>query len=122
MIALANPVITNGISKTAYRWFGDNERAVAISFGALGTPIGCMAGMLIGPQFISELKQGGALTAEQTKLGKQEVNYYVLWHAVIDTILCIPLILFFVEKPSKYPSEAAKKMDEEREQTEYSVS
>lgn len=24
LIALANPVITNGISKTAYRWFGDN--------------------------------------------------------------------------------------------------
>lgn len=57
LIALANPIITNGISKTAYRWFGDNERAVAISFGALGTPIGCMTGLLIGPQFITELKQ-----------------------------------------------------------------
>ena len=49
LIALANPIITNGISKTAYRWFGDKERAVAISFGALGTPIGCMAGLLLGP-------------------------------------------------------------------------
>lgn len=24
-VALANPILTNGISKTAYRWFGDNE-------------------------------------------------------------------------------------------------
>ena len=95
---------------------------MAISFGALGTPIGCMTGLLIGPQFISELKQGGALTADQIHQGKQEVHYYVLWHAVIDTILCIPLIIFFVDKPSRYPSEAAKKMDQDREQTEYSVS
>jgi len=62
-------VITNGISKTAYRWFGDNQKAVAISFGALGTPIGCMCGMLIGPLFISELKQGGSLTAAQREQG-----------------------------------------------------
>jgi hypothetical protein len=39
----------------AFRWFGDDERAIAITFGALGSPLGCIIGIIVGPLFISEV-------------------------------------------------------------------
>ena len=94
----------------AYRWFGDDERAVAISFGALGTPVGCMMGLLLGPQFISEIKKVREGSSIDRKEGRLEVDNYLFWHAVIDTMMCVPVILFFVEKPKHFPSLAAKNM------------
>ena len=44
-----NPILANGVSKMAYRWFPDDERAIAISIASLGNPFGSMLGMLVGP-------------------------------------------------------------------------
>jgi len=39
----------------AFRWFADDERATAITIGALSSPLGCIAGIIVGPLFISEV-------------------------------------------------------------------
>lgn len=103
----------------AYRWFGDDERAVAISFGALGTPVGCVVGLMVGPNFITETWTSGQITKSEQTTGRHEVENYVFWHAVIDTVLCLPLIFLFVEKPKFFPSRAAKSMG--RSEDQYSI-
>lgn len=105
LVATVCPILTNGISKMAYRWFADDEVAVAISFGALGAPLGCIVGVLLGPQFIDE-----------TKATKAQVEYYVLWHAIMDTAMCLPLILFFRNHPKHFPSAFAQSRSKHCEQ------
>jgi hypothetical protein len=56
LVAVVSVILNNGVSKMAYLWFPEDERAIAISLVSLGNPIGAILGMLIGPQFISETR------------------------------------------------------------------
>ena len=78
----------------AYRWFDDDEVATSISFASIAGPIGCILGLIAGPQFIDE---SGA-TAHQ-------VEYYLLWHGVVNTVLCLPILLFFRNHPKNISSD-----------------
>jgi len=46
---MMNPIFINGISKMAYRWFDNDEVAVAISFASIAGPVGCILGLMAGP-------------------------------------------------------------------------
>lgn len=75
-----------------------------------------MVGMILGPQFITEtMSSGQNLTEKQKYNGKVETSNYVLWHAILDTALCLPLVLFFVERPKYFPSYAARIMNKDNE-------
>lgn len=52
-------------------------------------------------------------------MGRLEVENYVYWHAVIDTILCLSLVFLFAEKPKHFPSRAAEAMGKSERQ--YSI-
>lgn len=65
LIACCQPFLCNGVSKLASAWFGDSERGLATALGSLTTPIGCILGLVMGPLFVSELKQGGDISSAQ---------------------------------------------------------
>ena len=88
----------------AYRWFPENERAVAISLVTLGNPIGSILGMVIGPLFIQETSSSPFPVQKEI----DQVHEYIRWHAIVDTVLCIPLLFIFRERPQNYPSKGAE--------------
>lgn len=49
------PFIGNGVSKLATNWFGDNERALGTTIGALSNPFGCIMGFTLGGIYIKEV-------------------------------------------------------------------
>lgn len=77
----------------AYRWFESDEVAKAISFASIAGPIGCILGLMAGPQFIDE---EGANT--------HQVEYYLLWHGVVNTLMCLPILMFFRNHPKNSSS------------------
>ena len=63
--------------------------------------------MCVGPQFIEEF-QGSIGDLSRYVL---EIENYLFWHGVFDICLCLPLIILFKEKPSKYPTPEAQILD-----------
>jgi sugar phosphate permease len=95
--------LVNGVSKLATAWFGDGERGLATALGSLTTPIGCIVGLVMGPIFVAEYKDGGDVSRAQ-----QEIGHYMMISGGITTCMCLPLLIFFEERPEKFPSKSAK--------------
>ena len=53
--------------------------------------------MILGPFFVND-----------SKLTKGHVNDLLMAHALISTVVSIPMLIFFKERPKDFPSEAAK--------------
>ena len=100
-IAISQPFFSNGVSKLASVWFADDERALATTIGSLSIPLGCIMGMVLGPVFIPEIDK------YQHENGKEDITFYLMISAIACTLLSIWCILFFREKPNKYPSRSA---------------
>jgi len=98
LIALFQPLLGNGVSKLATRWFSDNERALATAIGSLSLAIGCIIGMVLGPFYINS-----SLGKDPVK-GKEAFVDYLFFTAILATVMNIYTILFFEEKPKYYPS------------------
>ena len=82
------PFIGNGVSKLATNWFGDNERALATTIGALSNPFGCIMGFVLPSFFISDNDKANHV------LGKEHVMQYLRFTAFIVTIMCLPSLIF----------------------------
>ena len=65
-------------------------------------------GMVLGPFFIAETDK------YQHEQGKKDIQNYMLISAVICTALSITCILFFREKPARYPSRSAMTSGEDK--------
>lgn len=89
------------MSKLATKWFADNERALATTIGSLALPLGCIMGMVLGPMFILDSDK------EDVALGVSHIENYMFISATIVSACCVPMLLFFKEKPNHYPSKAA---------------
>jgi MFS family permease len=89
------------VSKLATKWFADDERALATTIGSLATPLGCIMGMVIGPFFVLDSDK------LDNKNGHIHVNNYMFFSAVLVSIFCLPVIIFFKESPDRFPSMAA---------------
>ena len=64
--------------------------------GTLTNPLGVLMGFSLGSVFIAN------------DSGKRDVVDYLWFAAVINTAMCLPIIVFFKEKPPFYPSVIAK--------------
>jgi sugar phosphate permease len=104
MIASFQPYFCNGVSKLATVWFGDEQRALATTIGSLATPIGCILGMIMGPFFVSENDR------MDYDLGRKHVIDYMFFTAGFVTVLTVPMLLLYTERPEHFPSSAAKNM------------
>ena len=90
------------MSKVATRWFSDKERAIATTIMSLADPIGCIIGMILGPMYVLDSDK------DDPETGKLHVNELLMIQAIACTVLYLPLLLFFKERPKHYPSNAAR--------------
>ena len=89
LVAVFQPFLYDAISKIATRWFADDQRALATTFGSLADPIGCIIGILIGPFYIAEGDE------DDPETGKQKVCELIFIQAIICTVMCIPVLVGF---------------------------
>ena len=87
MAAMCVPFIGNGVSKLATNWFGDNERALGTTIGALSNPFGCIMGFTLGGLYISEADKNNHAQ------GKKHVMDYLWFMSIVVTCMCVPCIL-----------------------------
>jgi len=66
-LAMFQPPLMNAVSKVATTWFGDGQRALAITIGSLANPLGCIFGFAVGAIFVTNDD------AEDVVVGKQHV-------------------------------------------------
>lgn len=98
------PFLMNGCSKLASIWFGPSELTIATALGALSLPIGCVSSFGIGPVFVLD----SDADPDRHMQGREAIRHYCLLIAVIITILSMPMLLLYRQKPNTYPSESAE--------------
>mmetsp|Transcript_23459 Transcript_23459/g.36141 ORF Transcript_23459/g.36141 Transcript_23459/m.36141 type:complete len:171 (+) Transcript_23459:863-1375(+) len=86
----------------ATNWFPDDQRALATALGSLSNPLGCIFGLALGPFFVFESDK------DDHEAGKEHMRTFMLFCAVVGTLMSIPTLIFFREKPKYYPSKIAK--------------
>ena len=80
----------------ATNWFGDNDRAIASNLGSMAIPIGSLTAFILSAALVNKDK------------GKEDVEKYVLYTAIINTVLGIPMFFFYQDKPKIFPSAVAE--------------
>jgi Na+/melibiose symporter-like transporter len=74
---------------------------MATTIGSLSNPLGCILGYGLGSLFVFDSD------LDDIVVGKEHVRYYLWFSAILITCLNIPILLFFIQKPKEFPSEAA---------------
>lgn len=96
--------IISGPSKVSTIWFGDNERAIATTIGALSVPIGSILGFVLPMFFIREY-QDNEWTDPATKIEAiKEIGNYIIGQSIVVCLFCIPIIIFVKNRPEHMPS------------------
>lgn len=93
-------VILNGSPKTANRWFLPKNTPVITSLIIATTPVGVFLGYLIPILYIDE----DAIP----ETGKTQFFNLILMEFIITTVFCLPVIIFYREKPPTPPSETSE--------------
>lgn len=102
--ALVYPFFQNSFSRIATLWFGENERTLAATVGAMSYGGGTFIGLLLGPFFVldSDREEG------HMELGKEHVRTLMLVAAVLVTVICLPTLVIFRRAPKNFPSPSAE--------------
>ena len=99
--SIGQPLIFNTPAKIAAYWFKPENRVKATTFLSIISPIGFAAGFLIP----------GLAIGDTTNMGSDEFKNKVwnlfFYQALIFTVLCVPGLFFFKEKPVSPPSASA---------------
>jgi len=85
-------------SKVASNWFGDKERALASSLGALSVFIGAMFSFTI-PQFIF-----GPEDTKDLALGRRDFCLFLMIQTILISVFTIPALSFIKQEPPSPPS------------------
>lgn len=101
-MATGQPFLINGTSKLACIWFGDNERAIAIGIVSFGLAIGTIIGLSMASFFIFDDDKNN-----HAKIRKETENF-MLWVSWGTTALCLPMIIFYKQRPRYFPSRSAE--------------
>jgi len=87
IVAWTNAPVQMATIKVSERWFGPEERTIAVAGQSLAFVIGGIAGFIIGPFFV-------------TSNATVEDVYSFLWvQSIVITIFSVPAIFLFAEKP-----------------------
>lgn len=100
--AVGQPLIFNTPAKIAAFWFKPENRVKATTFLSIISPIGVGMGFLIPGVVIGDTSNMG------TDEFKDKVWGLFFYQSLVFTIVCVPGILFFKEKPLTPPSLSAE--------------
>jgi MFS family permease len=103
IMAIGQPLTLVAPPKVAATWFGDNQRALATTIGALAGPVGCVIGFVFPFAFL------GDGDIENTSDARTKVRNYILVQSIIVTLLGLPIFFFVKNKPKIAPSVSALK-------------
>jgi hypothetical protein len=87
----------NGATKMASIWFTDDDRTIATSLAGLGIPIGCLIAFGVGPMAISDAHAKNK--TNNYAHGKMKTKEFMLEIAILATICCLPLAIFYKARP-----------------------
>mmetsp|Transcript_39360 Transcript_39360/g.28475 ORF Transcript_39360/g.28475 Transcript_39360/m.28475 type:complete len:164 (-) Transcript_39360:541-1032(-) len=73
--------------KVAERWFGPNERTLAVSAQSFAFIVGGIAGFILGPIFVRE------------NATLEDVETLMFYQCILVTIFALPTLIFFNERP-----------------------
>ena len=90
-----------GPPKVAAVWFGDRERSIATTIGALAGPLGSVIGFIF-PVFFVHTPDGR--TEPELVTIREEVRTYMFWQSVYVTVCVAPILLLGRSKPRYPPS------------------
>lgn len=80
---------------------------MAIGIGSLATPLGAIAGIGLGPFFVSD----SDIDNDSTVLDDVHIMLWIM--AIATTASCAPIILFTKQRPKNFPSKSAVKKSEQ---------
>lgn len=69
--------------------------------GTLAMPLGIILGMSFGPIFVKNDD------VKDIDAGKKHVETLMLVSAIVNTLMCLPVIVLYKEKPTHFPSRVA---------------
>lgn len=104
-LAMLYPFFLNGMSKFVCLWFGDGQRATAMSLVSLAMPFGTIIGFIFAPVYI---KNQDKYNFEKCR---EHLIEYMRFTAIQITVMSLPIILFYKAYPDKYPSKSAEEND-----------
>ena len=96
VLAIAQPFIYNAPAKLSANWFGEKERIYATSIGANANLLGVAIGYFVPALFVGDNDTG--------ETAKQHVFHLMISVSVLSTLILLPVILTFQDKPPSFPS------------------
>ena len=112
LLACNQPFMGNGLSKLVTQWFGDDERTLATTLATFGKPFGSILGFMFGAFYVKNSDKYDHVA------GKEHTVMFLRDSSIVVTLLILPLIMLFKDKPAEYPSKGAE--DLEKQKTSYS--
>lgn len=103
IMAIGQPLTLVTPAKIAALWFGDNQRALATTIGALAGPVGAVIGFVFPFGFLGD--KDGVDSDE----AREKVWNYILVQTIVVLVLGVPIFFFFKNKPDVAPSVSALK-------------
>lgn len=107
MAAAGQPFLLNTVSKLAFSWFGDKERAMATAIGSMSMPLGMLFSFILPSMIFDDSDKDNKDEA------RSHFKLYLLVQTIIISVFCIPAIIFLRETPLSPPSVLANNMNEE---------
>ena len=83
--ACGQPFMLQAPPKIAATWFGDGERVLGTTIGALAGPVGCVIGFVMPVLFLTVEPDSSAKTVE-------EMKSYLIWQNGLVTLFALPII------------------------------
>lgn len=84
-------------AKIAAVWFGDGERAIATTVGALAMPLGSIGGFILPAILVPD-------STSTDPEGKSVIENYILIQNIVITVMALPILFLIRNKPPTPPS------------------
>lgn len=102
--ALVYPFFQNSFAKIASLWFGEEERTLAATVGAMAYGGGTLLGLTVGPFFVLDSDE----LAPNIERGKEHTETLMFASAILVTTICLPTLFIFRQAPAVFPSPSAE--------------
>jgi len=100
--------LLNAPAKVGSRWFGKNSRGSATSIASIANSFGVAIGFLLPMLFVKP-----SYPNDEYEAARSDIRSYVIFEAVLITILGIIVLALFKDKPPTPPSASAGSVHED---------
>ena len=101
--AIGQPFLTNAPAKVSALWFSDKGRVIATTIATVANPLGVAVGFLIPAIFVDD----DDAKVKNRLLAKSHILNSLICQAIIGSVVCLLVLIFFREKPPTPPSPSA---------------